>query len=106
MDYNRILWVIAVMAVVTYIPRVIPLAVFKRRIENVYVQSFLTYMPYGVMAAMVFPEVLYSTANLTSALCGVAAALVLAYRKLGLLPVALGATAVVFVVEQVMALLA
>ena len=106
MDYNRIIAVIAVMAIATYIPRILPLALFRRRIENVYIQSFLTYMPYGVLAAMVFPEVLYSTANLISALCGTAAALILAYRKLGLLPVALGATAVVFIAEQVMAYLA
>lgn len=97
---------IGVMALVSYGPRVIPLAVFRKKIQNRFVQSFLLYMPYGVLAAMVFPEILYSTAGLVSALAGLAVAFVLSWRKMGLMPVALGATAAVFVAERIMALLA
>ncbi len=102
---HRILIAIFLMAVVTYLPRVLPLALVRKKIKNRFVQSFLLYMPYGVLAAMVFPDILSSTANLVSALCGMATALVLAYKNKGLLPVALSATAVVFVVEQTMKLI-
>lgn len=102
MDYGRILAAIAIMAAVTYLPRVLPLALFRRRIENPFLRSFLLYMPYGVLAAMVFPEVLYSTGHLISGLCGGAVALLLSYRRLGLLPVALAATATVFVAELIL----
>ena len=102
MDYKRILLVIFVMALVTYLPRVIPLAIFRKKIKNKYIQSFLMYMPYGVLAAMVFPDIFTSTSSLISAICGALAALILAYRKLGLLPVALGATAVVFLTERIL----
>lgn len=102
---HRLLIAISLMAVVTYLPRVLPLALVRKKIKNRFVQSFLLYMPYGVLAAMVFPDILTSTANLISALCGMATALVLAYKNKGLLPVALSATAVVFVVEQAMRLL-
>jgi len=100
MSNIKILFIIGVMALVTYIPRVIPLAIFRKKIKNKFIQSFLLYMPYGVLAAMVFPDILYSTANLTSAICGMIVALLLAYKNLGLLPVALGATFSVFIVES------
>ena len=100
LDYGRILAAIAVMAIVTYLPRMLPLVLFK----NQFVQSFLYYVPYAVLAAMTFPEVLYSTASLISALAGLAVALLLAYRGKGLLPVALTACGVVFVCERLLAL--
>ena len=87
LDYGRILAAIAVMAVVTYLTRMLPLVLFKKRITNPFIQSFLYYVPYAVLSAMTFPEVLYSTASLISALCGLAAALFLAERLLMLLGV-------------------
>ena len=94
---------IGIMALVTYLIRVIPLTVFHRKIENRYVQSFLYYVPYAVLAAMTLPGILYSTANVVSAITGMAAAIFLAYKKKGLLIVALGAVFVVFVTEQLWA---
>ena len=94
---------IGIMALVTYLIRVIPLTVFHRKIENRYVQSFLYYVPYAVLAAMTLPGILYSTANVVSAVTGMAAAIFLAYKKKGLLIVALGAVFVVFVTEQLWA---
>lgn len=97
----KLLCIIFTMALVTYIPRVLPLAIFRKKIKNKFIQSFLLYMPYGVLAAMIFPDILYSTSSLISAICGMIIALLLAYKNLGLLPVALGATAVVFIIEKV-----
>lgn len=99
MDYGRIWFAIVLMALVSYLPRVIPLAVFRKKIENRFIQSLLLYMPYGILAAMVFPAVLYSTDNLLSALCGFIVALAMSYFSCGLLPVALGASAAVFLAE-------
>lgn len=105
MNYPKILIAILIMAAVTYIVRMAPLVFMKRKIENRFIQSFLQYVPYAVLAAMTFPEVIYSTANLVSAFAGLLTALLLAYRGKGLLTVALGSTAVVFVAEQMMRLL-
>ena len=102
MNNTRIILCIAVMALVTYLPRALPLAIFKKKITNRYLRSFLAYVPYAVLAAMTFPEVFYSTGNLFSALCGTAVALVLAYFGRGLLTVALGGAAAVFLAEQLM----
>lgn len=90
---------IGVMALMTYLIRVIPLTVFHRRIENRYVQSFLYYVPYTCLTAMTFPAILYATESIVSALAGVAAAGVLAYRGKSLVAVAAVACAAVFMAE-------
>lgn len=105
MNYTRILLSILVMALVTYLPRMLPLAIFKKKIQNRFIKSFLAYVPYAVLAAMTFPEILYSTSHMISAAAGMLTALVLAYFNKGLLTVALSSTAVVFVVEQVLKLM-
>lgn len=102
MNYSKILLIILVMALMSYLPRVLPLALFRKKIKNKYVQSFLLYMPYGILAAMVFPEILYSTSNFISSVIGTAVAFLLSYKNRGLLIVALGATAAVFVTELIM----
>lgn len=101
MDYTRIFICIAIMAGVTYLPRMIPLAVFRRKIENPFIKSFLHYVPYAVLAAMTFPEILYSTENMISGAIGMAVAVALAFFHRGLLTVAVGASASVFIAEQV-----
>ena len=93
---------VLVMAVVTYIPRVLPLSLMRRRVESRFLQSFLYYMPYAVLGAMTFPAILEATATPWSAAVGMA--LSLAYLRLNLLPVALASTASVFVVEWAMGL--
>ena len=104
MNYPRILIAIFVMALVTYLIRAIPLVIFRKKIKNVYVQSFLYYVPYAVLAAMTFPEILYSTSSMLSGAAGLVAALLLSYFGKGLLTVALSSTAVVFLVEQLLRL--
>ncbi len=90
---------IAVMAVTTYLIRVTPMVVFRKRITNVWIRSFLHYVPYAVLAAMTFPAVFSSTGTTASAVAGSAVAIVLAYFKRSLLTVALGAAAAVLVVQ-------
>lgn len=101
MNYPRILICIFIMALVTYLPRMLPLTIFRRKIENPFVKSFLAYVPYAVLAAMTFPEILYSTGNLISGLAGLAAAVILAFFNRGLLVVALGSAGTVFLTEQI-----
>lgn len=82
---------IGVMALVTYLIRVIPLTVFRKKIENRYIRSFLYYVPYTCLTAMTFPAILYATASVISALAGVAAAAVFAFRDRSLVMVAAAA---------------
>ena len=89
---------IIVMALTTYVIRMLPMAIFRKKITNIRVRSFLYYVPYAVLAAMTFPAIFSSTGTTVSAIAGCVAAMLLAYFKRGLLTVAVGAAAVVFVV--------
>lgn len=91
---------ILIMAVVTYLIRMIPLTLLRKRITNVFIRSFLAYVPYAVLTAMTVPFILYSTSSVVSAAVGFAAAAVLAFREKSLLTVALGASAAVFIIEM------
>ena len=90
---------IGVMAAVTYLIRVIPLTVFRRKIENRYIRSFLYYVPYTCLTAMTFPAILYATESMVSAFAGVAAAVLLAFWNKRLVTVAAAACLAVFVTE-------
>ena len=79
---------IAVMAGVTYLIRMLPFVIFRKKIKSRFVKDFLYYVPYAVLGAMTIPAVFFSTGNIISAVVGLAAALVLAFRGKGLLPVA------------------
>ena len=66
---------IAIMAGVTYLIRVVPFTVFRKKIQNHFLQSFLYYIPYAVLSAMTIPAIFYSTGSMV-ALAASAAALV------------------------------
>lgn len=90
---------ILIMAAVTYLVRMLPLVIFRKEIKSPFIKAFLYYVPYAVLAAMTIPEILYSTRNIGSAVGGLLCALLLSYCKRGLLTVALGSIAAVFLLE-------
>ena len=84
---------IAVMAGITYLIRMIPFTLFRRKIKSVFIQSVLYYIPYAVLSAMTFPAIFYSTDNTLTAAIGTVVAVILAYFKLPLTVVAVSACA-------------
>ena len=93
---------IIVMALVTYLIRMIPLTVFRKKITSPFIRSFLYYVPYACLTAMTIPAVFYATGSLFSALAGVIAAVILACFRRSLVTVAAGACLAVFIVEQIL----
>lgn len=89
---------LAVMAGVTYLIRAVPFALCQGEIRNRFVQSFLAYVPYAVLASMSFPAIWYSTGGLPSGVAATVTALVLAYRRHSLLTVAMAASGAAFIV--------
>ena len=87
---------IAIMAGVTYLIRVVPFTVFRKKIQNHFLQSFLYYIPYAVLSAMTIPAIFYSTGSMVTAV-GTVVAVVLAYFNLPLIVVALAASAAALV---------
>lgn len=87
---------IAVMALVTYIIRMIPFTFFTKKIKSRFIQSFLKYIPYAVLSAMTIPAIFYSTGSVITAVAGTVTAMVLAFFDLPLIVVALSASLAVF----------
>ncbi len=96
---------IIIMAVVTYIIRMLPLTFFRKKIRNRYVKAFLNFIPFAVLSSMTFPDVFYSTGSKLSAAIGTGAAFLLAYKGKSLLTVSLISCAVVFAVDFVCGML-
>ena len=84
---------IAVMAGVTYLIRVIPFTLFRKKIQSPFFRSFLYYLPYAVLSAMTIPAIFTSTGSIVTSLVGTAVAVLLAYFGKPLIVVALAASA-------------
>lgn len=89
LDTGYVLAAILVMALVTYIPRVLPLTVFQGKIKSRFLRNFLQYVPYAALGAMTFPGIFYATENMLCALLGTAVAIVAAFFGGSLLVVAI-----------------
>ncbi len=100
MNTSQIILYIAVMASVTYAVRCLPLTLFRREIKNVYIKTFLEYIPYAVLGAMTLPAIFYSTSSFISATVGLCVAIVFSYMEKSLLTVATLACLAVFFVEN------
>lgn len=87
------------MAIVTYLIRVLPLTLIRKEIKNVTVRSFLYYVPYVTLAVMTFPAILEATQTPISAVAALVVAIVLAWFRLGLFPVAILSSVTVLLLE-------
>lgn len=99
MKTSYIILGMVVMALTTYLIRVTPMVVFRKKITNRFVRSFLYYVPYAVLAAMTFPAIFTCTGSQLSAMIGCTVAVALAWFNRGLLTVAVGAVAAVYLVQ-------
>ena len=113
MSWSVYLPYLAVMAVVTYLVRMLPLTVFRKEIRSRFVKSFLYYVPYAVLTAMTIPDVLYCTGYtaggdpqaLWTALFGLAVAVFMAWRGGSLVKVAVGGCVAIALAQAVLLLI-
>ena len=100
------------MFLTTYLIRVIPIGFVRKKMENLWIQDFIYYIPFCVLSAMTFPDVFYSTTATgvephisVSAVVATAVAILMAWKNQGLVRVALVAVLVAIAVELVMPML-
>ena len=84
---------ILVMAGVTYLVRMIPFTLVRKKIKSKFIGSVLYYMPYAVLSAMTFPAIFSSTGSTVTAAIGAAVAVLLSLFDLPLIVVALCSSA-------------
>lgn len=93
---------IAVMAGVTYLIRMLPLVLIRKKIKSQFILSFLCYVPYAVLGAMTIPDIFYATGDRISAIVATVVAAVLAFCKKSLLVVAIAASVAAFLTSAVL----
>lgn len=90
---------VIIMALVTYIPRTLPITLFTGEIKSKFIKSFLYYVPYAVLASLTFPGIFYCTSNMYAAIGGTVVALILAFYNKSLVVVAAAAVAAIFIIN-------
>lgn len=88
-----------IMALITYLVRVLPLTLIRREIRQPLIRSFLYYVPYVTLSVMTFPAILSATESPVSASVAFLTAVLLAWNKKSLFQVAVFSCAAVFLVE-------
>ena len=96
---------VLVMAVVTYLVRMLPFTFFRKKIENRFLKSFFYYVPYAVLGAMTFPWVLYSTGSFITAAVGCIVAVILSLCNKSIITVALSASVAAYITSLILTLL-
>lgn len=92
---------IAVMAIVTYLIRVLPFTLIRKDIKNKTIRSFLYYVPYVTLSVMTFPAIINATGNVYTGAAGFIVALILAFIGKSLITVAGCSCAVVLILELI-----
>ena len=90
------------MAGVTYLIRMLPLVLIKRRIQNRFVLSFLYYIPFTVLTVMTFPAAFYGDYSTLGAALGIVTAIILAVKNYSLTVAALSSSLVVFITDLIL----
>ena len=98
MTHNNYIY-IAVMALVSYIIRILPLTLIRKPIQNRFIQSFLYYVPYVTLAAMTFPAIVNATQSPVAGAMALVVGIAAAWFGAGLFQVSVACCAVVFVLE-------
>ena len=98
MTHNNYIY-IAVMALVSYAIRILPLTLIRKPIKNRFVQSFLYYVPYVTLAVMTFPAIVQATQSPVAGAVALVIGIAAAWCGASLFQVAVACCAVVFVLE-------
>jgi branched-subunit amino acid transport protein len=98
---NNVYIYIAVMAAVTFLIRVLPLTIIRKKITNVTLRSFLYYVPYVTLSVMTFPAIIEATNSVWSGVAALVTGVLLAYFGVSLFGVAVSACTIVFLIELI-----
>lgn len=90
---------IAIMSAVTLAIKILPLTLIRGEIKNIYIKSFLNYVPYATLAVMTFPAILYATNSPISGTLALTVGIISAWFGASLFKVAVICCISVFIAE-------
>ncbi|MGN7387085.1 AzlD domain-containing protein [Sporosarcina sp. SAFN-015] len=91
-------WMLFGMALVTYIPRMVPLTFLDGKELPPIISGVLSNIPYAVLGALIFPAIIFvQEGNILFGVIGAATAFLIAFLGGGVMPVVLGTIGVLAV---------
>ena len=93
---------VLVMALVTYLIRMLPFIFFKKKIKSTFIKSLLYYLPYAVLTAMTFPSIFYVSGNVVTSTLGTVVAIIGSLTKRSLVVVAILAVVAILLADRIM----
>ncbi|WP_210364642.1 AzlD domain-containing protein [Bacillus sp. REN3] len=91
---KEILIMIIGMAIVTYIPRMLPFVMFKGKELPPFLQGVLKNVPYATLGALIFPAILFIQEDIWYGILGAAAAFIVAFLGANVIVVVIGSISV------------
>lgn len=98
---NNVYIYIAIMALTTYLIRVLPLTLIRKEIKNKTIRAFLYYVPYVTLSVMTFPAILTATESIYSAAAALLVGILAAWSGRSLFQVSILSCLTVFIVELI-----
>lgn len=92
---NEVILLILGMAIVTYIPRMLPLVVFSRLKLPPFIQNVLKNVPFAILGALIIPGIFQTQGGLLFGVIGALTAFIAAY---------LGANVIIVVFSAILSL--
>jgi branched-subunit amino acid transport protein len=88
----ELVWLVIGMSIVTYFPRMLPIALLQHVQLPPFVHRFFRFIPFAVLGALIFPGILSSTGegNISAALAGSVVCIALAWFRANVMIVVLG----------------
>lgn len=94
-------WIyILIMALTTYLIRVLPMVLIRKPIKNKFINDFLYYVPYVTLSIMTFPAIIEATNSFIAGILSLLIGIFASYKKASLIMVAIICCVVVFIVES------
>ena len=100
MEKREIIICIILAIVTTNLIRILPMTLIKGR--NVFLRSFLYYVPYVTLAVMTFPAIIETTLSPLSGVVALIVGIFAAWRGAGLFPVAIISCAIAYLMDNVL----
>lgn len=102
MNLERFFYYLLIIAGVTYLVRTIPFILIRKQLQNRFLRSFLSYIPYTVLAAMTIPAIFYATTSKIAAGMGLLTAILFSVLGRSLIFVATAACFAVFIMNMIL----
>ena len=99
MTHNSYLYIL-VAAAVSFLIRVLPLTLIRKKIKNTFIRSFLHYVPYVTLAVMTFPAITTAPQIPVAGILALIVGVLAAWKGVNMVGIAALCCGVVFLCEM------